>query len=49
MVEKVGMPLTVHKDAFCQFSSRFTTIAVINPPERKLTKRTSVQCALNKE
>ena len=25
-------------------SGGFTTIAVINPPERKLAKRTSVQC-----
>ena len=25
-------------------SGGFTTIAGINPPERKLTKRTSVQC-----
>ena len=26
-------------------SSGFTTMAVINPPEKKLAKRTSVQCA----
>ena len=26
-------------------SGEFTTMAVINPPERKLTKRTSVHCA----
>ena len=25
-------------------SSGFTTMAVINPPERKLAKRTNVQC-----
>jgi hypothetical protein len=25
-------------------SGGFTTMAVINPPERKLAKRTSVQC-----
>ena len=31
----------VHFDSL--FSGGFTTMAVINPPERKLTKRTSVQ------
>jgi hypothetical protein len=28
-----------------RFASGFTTMAVINPPEKKLAKRTSVQCA----
>ena len=28
----------------CFFSGVFTTMAVINPPERKLVKRTSVHC-----
>ena len=28
-------------------SSGFTTMAVIIPPERKLTKRSSVQCRVN--
>ena len=32
----------VHFDSF--LSGGFTTMAVINPPERKLAKRTSVQC-----
>ena len=27
------------------FSGGFTTMAVINPPERKLAKRTSMHCA----
>ena len=27
-------------------SGRFTTMTVINPPERKLAKRTSVQCEI---
>ena len=27
-------------------SSGFTTMAVINPPERKLAKRTSVHCVI---
>ena len=29
----------------CFLSGGFTNMAVINPPERKLAKRTSVQCA----
>ena len=38
---------TVHRGAFCQFfSCGFTTLTVINQPERKLAKRTSVHCAL---
>ena len=34
---------TVHRGAFC-LSGGFTIMAVINPPERKPAKRTSVQC-----
>ena len=30
-------------------SSGFTTMAVINPPVRKLTKRTSVHCSCSRE
>ena len=37
---------TVHRCAFCQFG--FTTMAVMNPPEKKLEKRTSVQSRWNK-
>ena len=34
-----------HRREFCQFlSGGFTTMAVINPPERQLGKRNSVQC-----
>ena len=33
----------VHSASF--FSGEFTTMAVINPPERKLAKRTSVYCS----
>ena len=33
----------VHKGAFCQFPG-FITAIVVNPPERKLAKCTSVQC-----
>ena len=29
-------------------SGEFTTMQVINPPERKLAKRTSVHCCKNK-
>ena len=28
-------------------SGRFTTMAVINPPEKKLAKRTSVECSVS--
>ena len=38
---------TFHRDTFCSFlSGGFTTMAVINPRERKLERRTSVHCAL---
>ena len=30
-------------------SSGFTTMAVINPPEKKLAKRTSVHCSCSRE
>ena len=33
---------TMHFDSF--LSGEFTTMAVLNPPERKLAKRTSVHC-----
>ena len=35
----------MHRGAFCQFlSGGFTTMAVMNLPERKLAKCTSVHC-----
>ena len=38
------MNLTVHRGAFYQLAFRWnTTMVVINPPEKKLAKRTSVQ------
>ena len=36
--------IEVRFDSF--LSGGFTTMAVLNPPERKLAKRTSVQCIL---
>jgi hypothetical protein len=40
---RFGVP--VHRGAFCQFfSGGFITVIVVNPPERKLAKHTSVQC-----
>ena len=44
--------MAVQRGAFCQFlSGGFITALVVNPldisfPERKLTKRTSVQCSV---
>ena len=35
--------LTVHRGAFCQFTFWFITAILVNPPERKLAKRTSVR------
>ena len=37
----------LHRGAFCQsISGGFTTMAVINPPKKKLAKHISVHCAM---
>ena len=39
---------TLHRDRFASFlSSGFTTMKVINPPEKKLANRTSVHCRIS--
>ena len=40
---------TLHRGAICQFfSDGFITDIVVNPPERRLAKCTSVQCLISK-
>jgi hypothetical protein len=42
------MNTVLHKGMFCQFASGFTTMAVMNPPEKKLEKCTYVRWSLAK-
>ncbi len=43
LIGKLILKVPVHRDEICQFPVGFITAIVVNPPERKVAKSSSVQ------